>query len=104
MIEPLTDEQRQQWDTQTFDKLPDLLQRGWQNNADKFLTLKVQFASFDDAISAINRAAKQAKIQDYHPDIHLTNYSTVVFSITNHDNPGLTSKDYDLARAIENVI
>lgn len=75
---------------------------GWQRDGDA-LVRELRFDGFRDAIAFINRVADLADAADHHPE--LTNvYSRVVVRLTTHDAGGLTSKDVDLARAIDEVV
>jgi 4a-hydroxytetrahydrobiopterin dehydratase len=75
---------------------------GWQRDGDA-LVRELRFDGFRDAIAFINRVADLADAADHHPE--LTNvHSRVVVRLTTHDVGGLTSKDVDLARAVDRVV
>jgi 4a-hydroxytetrahydrobiopterin dehydratase len=61
-----------------------------------------RFRGFRAAIAFINRVAEQAIAAAHHPDIE-SHTERVIVSLTTHDAGGVTSKDVDLARAIERV-
>lgn len=72
---------------------------GWSRKGD-VLTKTYQFKSFMDAIAFVNRAAKAAESANHHPDIDIR-YSKVTMVLSTHDSGGITQKDLDLAKALE---
>lgn len=58
------------------------------------------FKEFMDGIRFINRIAEVAEQMDHHPDITV-NYRRVTFTLSTHDQGGITEKDFKLADAIE---
>jgi 4a-hydroxytetrahydrobiopterin dehydratase len=61
-----------------------------------------RFRGFRAAIAFVNRMAEQAIAAAHHPDVEI-HYNRVIVSLTTHDAGGVTTKDVDLARAIERV-
>ncbi|HEY7059424.1 MAG TPA: 4a-hydroxytetrahydrobiopterin dehydratase [Vicinamibacterales bacterium] len=53
---------------------------------------------FPDAVAFITRLAFDAEAADHHPDI-LVNYKRVTLTYSTHREGGVTSKDFDGARA-----
>lgn len=74
---------------------------GWQRNG-KNLTKRFKFANFIEALKFINRAGKIAQAADHHPDVKF-GWGYAEFFITTHDAGGLTDKDFDLAKAIDEI-
>lgn len=75
---------------------------GWEFDGDA-IRRELRFEGFREAIAFINRVADLADAADHHPE--LTNvYSTVTVVLSTHDEGGVTSKDLDLARAIDDVV
>ena len=75
---------------------------GWELGTDA-IRRELQFDGFREAIAFINRVADLADAADHHPE--LTNvYATVTVVLTSHDAGGVTAKDLDLARAIDDVV
>lgn len=58
------------------------------------------FKEFMDGIRFINRIAEIAEQMDHHPDIAV-NYRRITFTLSTHDQGGITEKDFKLADAIE---
>ena len=87
-------------DTDTIDQaLGDL--PGWQRDGDA-IRREFTFSDFLAAVDFINRLAPLAEEANHHPE--LTNvYATVTVVLTTHDEGGVTTKDLDLARAIDGV-
>jgi 4a-hydroxytetrahydrobiopterin dehydratase len=75
---------------------------GWELG-DGAIRRELRFGSFRDAIAFINRVADLADEAGHHPE--LTNvYSRVTIVLTTHDTGGVTTKDLELARAIDGVV
>ena len=58
------------------------------------------FKEFMDGIRFINRIAEIAEQMDHHPDMTV-NYRRITFTLSTHDQGGITEKDIKLADAIE---
>lgn len=75
----------------------------WQLNK-KGTELSKTFAidSFIKGLSFIAKIAVHAEIMQHHPDVTLS-YTKVKVTLTTHDVKGLTQKDFDLAKRIDNL-
>ena len=80
-------------------KLSDL--NDWTVGNDK-LSKKFEFANFAESLSYVNLVGEIAERLDHHPDV-LFGWGYAEFFITTHDAGGITQRDFDLARAIENL-
>ncbi len=60
------------------------------------------FDSFRDAVDFINRVADIAEEQDHHPELFNV-YNKVTLNFSTHDAGGITSRDFKMARAIDNI-
>jgi 4a-hydroxytetrahydrobiopterin dehydratase len=56
-----------------------------------------------DAIALVNTVAEEADRRDHHPDISITGYRNVTFRLTSHDSGGITKRDVNLARRIDEL-
>ena len=74
----------------------------WTRSGDA-IERSLQFDSFLDAISFINRIADLAEEADHHPEIFNV-YDTVKLTLTTHDADGLTNKDFQLAAQIDGEV
>jgi 4a-hydroxytetrahydrobiopterin dehydratase len=72
---------------------------GWKLEGEE-IKKKFEFPTFPDAIKFVNKVADLAERADHHPDI-LINYRRVTFSLSTHDQGGITQKDFSLAEQIE---
>jgi 4a-hydroxytetrahydrobiopterin dehydratase len=74
---------------------------GWavKNNA---ITKTYKHDSFAEAIVFVNAVAHLAELANHHPDIDIR-YKNVTIALTTHDQGGLTEKDINLARRIEEI-
>ena len=74
--------------------------KDWTVSNEK-LSKKFEFANFADALVFVNKVGEIAERLDHHPDI-LFGWGYAEFFITTHDAGGITARDFELARAIEN--
>ncbi|MES2521337.1 MAG: 4a-hydroxytetrahydrobiopterin dehydratase [Gemmatimonadota bacterium] len=75
---------------------------GWTRKGDT-LVKSYHFASFPDGIAFIGRVADIAESMAHHPDIDIR-YTKVHFALSTHDAGGITTKDLELAKAIEGLV
>jgi 4a-hydroxytetrahydrobiopterin dehydratase len=74
---------------------------GWRFEGDAIVR-EWRFDSFRAAIAFINRVAAIAEEADHHPDIW-NSYATVSIRLTSHDVGGVSQRDLDAARRIDEV-
>lgn len=75
---------------------------GWAR-ADGALRRSVTFGSFLAGIEAVRRVAEAAEAADHHPDIDIR-WRTVTFTLVTHSQGGITEKDVQLAREIDELL
>lgn len=75
---------------------------GWER-ADGALRRSVKFPAFLDGIEAVRRAAERAEARDHHPDIDIR-WRTVTFVLVTHSEGGITEKDLQMAREIDEIV
>lgn len=93
MAKPLTEEEIKN----ALESLND-----WTFKDDK-LTKKFKFGNFKEAAGFIMRIAFEAEALQHHPELFNV-YSTVNISLSTHDaGDKVTSKDIDLAKAIDSI-
>lgn len=62
-----------------------------------------EFKDFKEAFSVMTRIAFEAEAMQHHPD--WTNvYNTLEIRLTTHDEGGVTQKDFEMAKKIDEVI
>ncbi len=71
---------------------------GWQVSG-QGIQREAIFTDFKEAMAFVNRVAELAETLDHHPDICIY-YNKVVLSVFTHSEGGLTEKDFELARKI----
>jgi 4a-hydroxytetrahydrobiopterin dehydratase len=71
----------------------------WEHSGDA-LELVRTFADFAAALAWVNRVGALAEASNHHPDIAIS-WNRVTLTLTTHSAGGLTSKDLDLAAAID---
>ena len=88
-------------DAQIADALKQL--PGW-SHADDRLTRAYKFKDFSEALAFIVRIGLLAEQHNHHPELFNV-YNTVKVSLNTHDAGGkVTSKDVDLATAIQKLV
>lgn len=75
---------------------------GWSGDPGG-ITRTVELASFPDAIGLVDRVAVTAEKLDHHPDIDIR-WRTVTFRCVTHSAGGVTGRDIELARRIDEIV
>jgi 4a-hydroxytetrahydrobiopterin dehydratase len=75
--------------------------RGWARSGDE-IEKTFECPSFPDAIAFVVRVGFLAERAGHHPDLDIR-WRKVRVALTTHDAGGLTARDLDLARQIEQV-
>ncbi|SFJ74893.1 4a-hydroxytetrahydrobiopterin dehydratase [Jannaschia pohangensis] len=74
---------------------------GW-TRSDDTITRSFKFGNFSEAWGFMSRVALVAETQGHHPEWSNV-WNKVDITLTTHDAGGLTDKDIDLARAINEL-
>jgi len=82
------------------EKLKDF--EGWEYD-DNAIHTAFEFADFKEAFSAMTRIAFEAEKMQHHPDWHNV-YNTVNITLSTHDADGVTDKDFELAKLIDELL
>ena len=69
----------------------------------KKLEKNYKFKDFVEAFSFVTKIALIAEKMNHHPDIKIT-YNNVYIELTTHDINGISMKDVDLARKIDELL
>ena len=75
--------------------------QGW-SHVGKSLHKKYTLKSFMPVIALVNQIAEAAEKAGHHPDITI-NYNILGISLSTHSEGGVTQKDFDLARQIDQL-
>lgn len=76
---------------------------GWTLETDAHAIVKVwTLPSFEAAVDFFNHIAQLAKDQDHHPEIW-SSYTQLRVRLWTHDAAGLTTQDFTLAQAIDQL-
>jgi 4a-hydroxytetrahydrobiopterin dehydratase len=67
------------------------------------LVREVAAANFASAMGLINAVALLAEKMDHHPDMHLFGWNKVRFTLSTHDQGGITILDVQLAKQIDQI-
>lgn len=73
----------------------------WERRGEKIYK-RFSFENFAEALDFVNKVGAIAEAHDHHPDITF-GWGYAEFEITTHDAGGLTQKDFDLAKEIEEL-
>ena len=63
----------------------------------------VQLPSFPAAIEVVDRVAELAEERNHHPDIDIR-WRTLTFTCSTHSAGGVTEKDLQLAKSIDEIL
>jgi len=74
---------------------------GWTVK-DGAITKTFKHDSFPEAVVFVNAVAHLAELANHHPDIDIR-YSNITLALVTHDQGGITDKDVQLARRIEEI-
>jgi 4a-hydroxytetrahydrobiopterin dehydratase len=75
---------------------------GWTRDGDVIRrTLKA--ADFRAAVDLVDRVADAAEAADHHPDIAITGYRSVTFTLSTHAAKAITRRDIELATEIDRL-
>jgi 4a-hydroxytetrahydrobiopterin dehydratase len=74
---------------------------GWSVR-DGMLVKTYPHETFPEAIVFVNAVAHVAELANHHPDIDVR-YTNITLSLVTHDQGGLTQRDVDLARRVEEL-
>lgn len=75
---------------------------GWDYQEGALYTL-FEFDDFKEAFTAMTRIAFEAEKMQHHPDWSNV-YNSLEIYLSTHDADGVTEKDFELARIIDNLI
>ena len=73
----------------------------WDINGET-LTRTFALTDFNEAMGFVTRVGLLAEVADHHPDIDIR-WNKVTIALSTHSEGNLTSKDTDLAEAIEKL-
>ncbi len=90
-------ERKKLTDAEIEQRLADLEDWEAENNN---LKKHFEFENFADALAFVNRVGAIAEKRDHHPDV-LFGWGYAEFFLTTHDAGGITERDFQLAKAID---
>jgi 4a-hydroxytetrahydrobiopterin dehydratase len=74
---------------------------GWRA-ADEKLTKNYKFDDFARSLELVNKIGAIAERRDHHPDIRF-GWGYAEISVTTHDAGGVTARDFELAKEIDDL-
>ncbi|HZW76740.1 MAG TPA: 4a-hydroxytetrahydrobiopterin dehydratase [Flavobacteriaceae bacterium] len=75
---------------------------GWEFIDDSLHSV-FEFDDFKEAFSAMTRIAFEAEKMQHHPE-WTNSYNIIEFYLSTHEADGVTEKDFELAKIIDNLI
>ena len=75
---------------------------GWERSGDAIVK-RFGFGDFAEALAFVNGVAEPAEAMNHHPDVTI-HWNEVTLTLWTHASGGLTHKDFELARAIEDRV
>ena len=75
---------------------------GWSGGPSRIIRT-ASLPTFLGAIAVVDRVAAVAEAADHHPDIDIR-WRTLTFACTTHSAGGVTAKDLELARRIDEIV
>ncbi|MEE9450493.1 MAG: 4a-hydroxytetrahydrobiopterin dehydratase [Ignavibacteriaceae bacterium] len=76
---------------------------GWQFHNNE-IGKEFQFKDFPEALSFVNKVGEFAEEMNHHPDIFLHSWNKVNITLSTHDKGGVTEKDFQLAKKINELL
>ncbi len=76
---------------------------GWKQDSNTIINEYV-FEDFSSAIAFIVKIGIEAEKMDHHPDLNLYSWNKVKVTLSTHSSGGITEKDLELAKLINNLI
>lgn len=74
---------------------------GWQFEEDA-IHKEYTFDDFVSAVDFVNRLTEVAEEKEHHPDLEVS-WGRVVVHLSTHSEGGVTEKDLEMARAVEQL-
>jgi 4a-hydroxytetrahydrobiopterin dehydratase len=63
-----------------------------------------QFKDFLEALNFVNKVGAIAEEMNHHPDIFFHSWNKVNITVSTHDKGGVTEKDFQLAKKINELL
>ncbi len=67
------------------------------------ISRRFDLPTYPDAVAAVVRVGFEAETAGHHPDVSMS-WKRVTFTLTTHDEGGVTEKDVSLARTIDALL
>lgn len=75
---------------------------GWERSGDA-IARTIRTDGFLAAVALVNAVAEVAEAADHHPDVCITRYRRVTFTLTTHAAKAVTRRDIELAAEIDRL-
>ncbi len=75
---------------------------GWEFK-EKQIGKEFQFKDFAEALNFVNKVGAIAEGMNHHPDIFIHSWNKVNFTVSTHDKGGVTEKDFQLAKRMNDL-
>ena len=74
----------------------------WERSGDA-ITRTIVVGGFRQAVALVGAVAEAAEAADHHPDVCITRYRRVTFTLTTHAANAVTRRDVELATEIDRL-
>ncbi len=74
---------------------------GWERSGDE-ITREYRLGNFKEAVAFVVRLSYEAEAANHHPDLDIR-YNRLKVQLSTHSEGGVTTKDLELAGAIDRV-
>tara|TARA_B100000900_G_scaffold57352_1_gene42904 strand:+ start:228 stop:470 length:243 start_codon:yes stop_codon:yes gene_type:complete len=68
------------------------------------LVRNVKCQNFTEALDLLNKIAVIAESMNHHPDLKIYSYKFLSIEVYSHDTNSITAKDYELTKAIDQIL
>ena len=72
----------------------------YKNNS---LVFNGKFTNFVETLSKVNLIGEVAEKLNHHPDLYIYSYNNLEITVASHDVGGVTEKDFELLKLIEEI-
>ena len=75
----------------------------WEESNGK-LVRNAKCQDFEEALALLNKIGVIAERINHHPDMKIFNYKHLSIEVYSHDTNSITAKDYELTKAIDQIL
>ena len=69
----------------------------------KSITKEFVLKDFNEVLYFVNKIGRSAEAMNHHPNLFMHSWNKLKITISTHDKGGITEKDFELAKKIEEL-